>query len=206
MPEAVLEQTVVLVKPDGVKRGLVGEIISRFEKAGLKIVALKMVWIDRKMAFKHYGVNDEWYEDVGRKVREFYKQQGFDPGEEFNKMTNRQIGEMVQNWNVDYLTEGPVVAMLLEAPAAVEIVRKIVGPTFPQQAAPGTIRGDYSFDSPLLSNIKRRSVHNLIHASGTVSEAKIEKELWFKEEEIHSYPRVEELLMMGEENSPKVVK
>jgi len=193
-----LQQTVVLVKPDGVKRGLVGEIISRFEKAGLKIVALKMVWIDKEMAFKHYGFNDEWYENVGKKLREFYQQQGFDPGEEFNKMTNRQIGEMVQRWNVDYLTEGPVVAMLLEAPGAVEIVRKIVGSTFPRQAPPGTIRGDYSFDSPLLSNLKRRSVHNLIHASGTPEEAKIERELWFKEKEIHSYKRVEELLMLGE--------
>jgi len=206
MKEAVLEQTVVLVKPDGVKRGLVGEIISRFEKAGLKIVAMKMVWIDEEIAFKHYSVSDEWYEEVGRKMREFYLKQGYDPGEEFNKLTNRQIGERVQRWNVDYLTEGPVVAMLLEAPGAVEIVRKIVGPTYPRQAPPGTIRGDYSFDSPLLSNIKGRSVHNLIHASGTVSEAKIEKELWFKEEEIHSYPRVEELLMMGEENPPKMVK
>ncbi len=193
----MMEQTVVLVKPDGVMRGLVGEIISRFEKAGLKIVALKMIWIDKKMAFKHYGVNDEWYENVGKKLKDFYQQQGFDPGEEISRMGNKDIGKMVQKWNVDYLTEGPVVAMLVEAPGAVEIVRKIVGPTFPQQAPPGTIRGDYSFDSPLLSNTKRRSVHNLIHASGSVKEAEFERQLWFKEKEIYNYKRVEEILTLG---------
>jgi len=193
-----MEQTVVLIKPDGVKRGLIGEIISRFEKAGIKIVAMKMVHIDKEFALKHYGFNEEWFENVGKKVKEFYKEQGFDPGEEIMNMENKEIGKMVQQWNVDYLTEGPVVAMLLEAPGAVEIVRKMVGSTYPQSAPPGTIRGDYSFDSPLLSNLKRRSVHNLIHASGKPEEAKIEKQLWFKEEEIHSYKRVEEMLMTGE--------
>jgi len=88
-------------------------------------------------------------------------------------------------------------AMVLEAPGVVEIVRKMVGSTYPQSAPPGTIRGDYSFDSPLLSNLKRRSVYNLIHASGTPEEAQLEKQLWFKDNEIQQYKRVEELLMMG---------
>jgi len=193
-----MEQTVVLIKPDGVKRGLVGEIIARFEKAGLKIIALKMVWIDKKTAFQHYGVDQEWYEKVGQKVKAFYQQQGFDAGEEFSRLSNQEIGRMVQRWNVDYLTEGPVVAMLIEAPGAIGIVRKMVGATYPQEAQPGTIRGDYSFDSPLLSNLKRRSVHNLIHASGNAQEAKLEKQLWFKEEEIYTYRRVEEGIMMGD--------
>jgi len=191
------EQSVVLIKPDGVKRGLVGEILSRFEKAGLKLVAMKMVWIDKDLAFRHYGVNEEWFENVGKKVKEFYAQQGLDPGEQVMKMSNQKIGKLVQKWNVDYLTEGPVVAMLIEAPGAIEIIRKIVGSTYPQTAAPGTIRGDYSFDSPLLSNTKKRSVHNLIHASGNAKDAEFEKQLWFKKDEIHSYKRVEELLMMG---------
>ena len=191
-----MEQTVVLIKPDGVKRGLIGEIFARFEKAGLKIVALKMVWVDKKIALKHYGFNDEWFINVGKKVKEFYKEQGFDPGEEFNKLGDREIGKLVQGWNVDYLTAGPVVAMLIEAPGAVEIVRKIVGSTYPHAAQPGTIRGDYSFDSPLLSNIKKRSVQNLIHASGTVKEAEVERQLWFHQKEVHSYKRVEEEMMM----------
>lgn len=193
-----MEQSVVLVKPDGVKRGLVGEIISRFEKAGIKIVAMKMVHIDKELATKHYGYGEEWFENVGKKVKEFYQEKGFDPGEDVMKMENKKIGKMVQGWNVDYLTEGPVVAMLLEAPGVVEIVRKIVGSTYPQTAPPGTIRGDFSYDSPLLSNLKRRSVYNLIHASGKPEEAEFEKQLWFKQDEIHSYKRVEELLMSGE--------
>ncbi|HUV72448.1 MAG TPA: nucleoside-diphosphate kinase [Clostridia bacterium] len=193
-----MERSVVLVKPDGVKRGLVGEIIARFEKAGLKIIAMKMVWIDKEMAFKHYGYDDEWFENVGKKTKRFYKEQGYDPGEEINRMSNKEIGELIQEWNVDYLTEGPVVAMILQAPEVVKIVRKMVGPTYPQDALPGTIRGDYSFDSPLLSNTKRRSVHNLIHASGSPEEAELEIQLWFKESEIHNYRRIEELLMVGE--------
>jgi len=193
-----MEQSVVLIKPDGVQRGLVGEIVSRFEKAGIKIVAMKMVNIGKDMAMKHYGYGEEWFENVGKKVKEFYKEKGFDPGENIMEMENKEIGKMVQQWNVDYLTAGPVVAMLLEAPEVCEIVRKMVGSTYPQTAPPGTIRGDFSFDSPLLSNIKRRSVYNLIHASGKPEEAELEKQLWFKNDEIQSYKRVEELLMTGE--------
>jgi nucleoside-diphosphate kinase len=193
----IVEQSVVLVKPDGVQRGLIGEIIGRFEKAGLKIVALKMVAVDEKMALKHYSASDEWCENVGKRMKEFYQQQGYDPGENFFQKPNKAIGKTVQKWLVNYLTEGPVVAMLIEAPGVIEIVRKIVGSTYPQTAAPGTIRGDYSFDSPLLSNTRGRSVYNLIHASGNKKEAEFERQLWFRESEINSYQRVEELLMMG---------
>lgn len=192
-----MEQSVVLVKPDGVKRGLIGEIISRFEKAGLKIVAMKMVLIDKEFAFKHYGVDDEWFENVGKKMKDFYKEQGFDAGEKMTKMSNKEIGKLVQKWSVNYLTAGPVVAMLLEAPGVISIIRKMVGTTFPQTSAPGTIRGDYSFDSPLLANQSGRVVINLIHASGNTKEAEFERQLWFKEKEIHSYKTVEEFLAEG---------
>jgi len=192
------EYSVVIIKSDSVQRGLIGEFISRFERVGIKIVAMKMVWIDKKTAFRHYGVNEEWYEMVGKKVRIFYKEQGLDLGESFAKLTNHQIGELVQKWNVDYLTVGPVVAMLLEAPGVVKIVRKMVGSTFPQDASPGTIRGDYSYDSPFLSDKLHRPVYTMIHASGSPKEAEFERQLWFKESEIHSYKRVEELLMRGE--------
>jgi nucleoside-diphosphate kinase len=187
-----MEQSVVLIKPDGVKRGLIGEIVARFEKAGMKIVALKLVWIGKELAFKHYNFGPEWFENVGKKLMDFYREQGQDPGEEFAKLSNKEIGKLVQKWNVDYLTEGPVVAMLIEAPGAVEIVRKIVGSTFPHSSPPGTIRGDYSYDSPILSNAKRRSVINLIHASGSLKEAEYEKQLWFKNNEILSYKRAGE--------------
>jgi len=187
-----MDQSVVLIKPDGVKRGLIGEIISRFEKIGIKIVAMKMVWIDEDTAFKHYGVNDEWFEKIGEKTKKFYLENGLDKGEDLMKLENKEIGKLVQKWNVDFLTEGPVVAMLLEAPGVVPIVRKMVGPTYPQDALPGTIRGDYSIESPFVSNTNKRSVRNLIHASGNNEEAKIERQLWFKESEIHDYKRVGE--------------
>jgi len=182
-----VEQSVVLIKPDGITRGLIGEIIGRFEKAGLKLTAAKMVWIDDDLAFKHYGVNDEWFENIGKKIRQFYEEHGMDPNEEFGQLTNHQMGEMVQKWNVSYLTEGPVLAMIWEGPVGtVEIIRKIVGPTYPISAPPGTIRGDFALDSPDVTNAEKRSIHNLIHASGTAEEAARERELWFREDEIYS--------------------
>jgi nucleoside-diphosphate kinase len=187
-----MDQSVVLVKPDGVKRGLIGEIITRFEKAGIKIVAMKMVWINEEVGFKHYGVNDEWFEKVGEKTKIFYKENGLDKEENILDLPNKEIGKLVQKWNVDFLTEGPVVAILLEAPGVVPIVRKMVGATYPQDALPGTIRGDYSIESPFISNMNKRSVRNLIHASGNNEEAQIERELWFKESEIHDYKKVGE--------------
>jgi len=178
------EQSVVLIKPDGVKRCLIGEIISRFEKAGLILAACKMVWVDRKLVAKHYGYDDSWFENVGKKVRQFYKEHGMDVKEDFGKLTNHQMGELVQQWNIDYLTEGPVLAMIWEGPGVIEVIRKIVGSTYPLSAPPGTIRGDFAIDSPALSNIEKRSVHNLVHASGTAEEAQLERQLWFREKEI----------------------
>ncbi len=179
------EKTLIVLKPDAVKRGLVGEILSRFEKAGLKIMSLKGLIISEEMALKHYGYNEEWFEKVGQKVREFYQKVGFDQGEEFNKLNNKEIGKLIQKWNVDYLTEGMVIAAILKGHKAVEIVRKIVGTTYPSEAFPGTIRGDYSVESPLSANLQQRAVRNLIHASGSIEEAELEIELWFKKEEIY---------------------
>jgi nucleoside-diphosphate kinase len=178
------EKTLVIIKPDGVKRGLVGEIISRFEKAGLEIVGAKVVKINEDVALKHYGYSDDWFESVGKKVKKFYEEVGFDPGEDFNKLSFYEIGKLVQKWNVDYLTEGKVVALVLKGYHAVEIVRKMVGDTYPYKSPAGTIRGDFSSESPLVANLSKRSVRNIIHASGSQEEAKMEIELWFKKEEI----------------------
>ena len=172
-----LEQTLVLIKPDGVKRELVGEIVSRFEKVGLIIIGIKMVQIGKDMAFKHYGYNDEWFETVGERMKEFYKKIGYDAGEDFNKLTHKDIGKLVQKWNVNYLTEGAVVALVLEGPHAIEIVRKIAGSTYPAEALPGTIRGDYGVSSSF----------NLIHGSDSPESAKAELALWFKPEELVTY-------------------
>ncbi len=178
------EKTLVVIKPDGVARNLVGEVIRRFENVGLELVGLKMLHVDESMAFAHYGQTEEWFEKIGEKIRAFYEQNGFDPGEEFSRLSNRQMGELVQKWNVDYLTEGRVVAMVWKGFDAVKIVRKMVGATYPIDSIPGTIRGDFSTDSPLSSNADGRSVRNIIHASGTPSEAEKEIEMWFKEGEI----------------------
>lgn len=179
------ERTLVVVKPDGVGRGLVGEIVARFEKVGLRICGMKAVRIDEAHALKHYGQNEEWFTNVGMRVKEFYTKVGFDPGEEISNLSDHEIGKLVQKWNIDYMTEGLVIAVVLEGPHAVSVVRKLVGSTYPHEALPGTIRGDLArIDSPLVSTTTKRSVRNLVHASGTPKEAKFEIELWFREGEL----------------------
>jgi len=179
------EYSVILFKPDTIQKGLVGEIISRFEKIGLNLIACKLVKVEAEMAIKHYGGADEkWFENVGEKLLEFYKENGKDPLEEVGTMKPKEIGKLVQKWNVDYMTAGSVLAMIWQGPHAVAIIRKLIGHTYPELAAPGTIRGDFSFESPLLANSKSRSIHNLIHGSGSTKEAEFERQLWFKENEI----------------------
>lgn len=159
-----LQRTIVLVKPDGVQRGLVGEIIHRFEKVGLKIVGMKMIHVDENFAKDHY----------------------FDVEE--------RHGEKIFKSLLEYIVAGPVVAMVLEGIDAVEVVRKMVGSTEPKTALPGTIRGDFAHVSyDYLDNVlakkrtKGTAIRNLIHASAKPDEAKKEIALWFSIEDIHSY-------------------
>ena len=197
MSDLQKERTVVLIKPDGVKRGLIGDIITRFEKMGLKIIAMKMVWVDKEMAQKHYPENrEELMKAIGQKTLETYKKYGRDPKEEFGKLKPEEIGKMVNKWNINFITSGPVVAILLEGIHAIDNVRAVAGNTLPVFAQPGTIRGDYSIDSPALANIKGRAVHNIIHASGNAEEAKYEEQLWFKKDDIiKNYKRSDEEVM-----------
>lgn len=188
------QQTVVLIKPDGVKRGLIGEVLTRFEKAGLKPVAMKMISVEAELVGKHYADREEYHKTVGTKTLENYQKYGLDAGETLGTMDPIEIGRLVRKWNMEFLTSGPVVAMVLAGENAVEIVRKMIGHTFPQVAAPGTIRGDLSIESAMGSNLEKRSTRNLIHASGSVEEADFEKQLWFKKSEIYAYKRVEESL------------
>src|SRR3989344_3296689 len=181
----MIEKTLVLVKHDGVNRGLVGEIISRFEKIGLKILAMKMIHADDKLAENHYQVTKEWAEGVFNKTKKTYE----DKGKPFKFKNPMEYGTMIKNWNKGFLMEGPVVAVVLEGPHAIEIVRKLVGNTEPRQALPGTIRGDYIFDSYSVADVKARPIRNLIHASGSVDEANREISLWFTKDEIVSYKR-----------------
>ena len=197
MADLQKEKTVVLVKPDGVKRGLAGEVISRFEKMGLKIKAMKMVWVDKEMASKHYPENrKELMKAIGEKTLKTYEKYGRDPKEQFGKLKPEEIGKMVNKWNIDFITSGPVVAILLEGLHAIDNVRAIAGNTLPVFADPGTIRGDYSIDSPALANVKKRAVRNIIHASVNTEEAKYEEQLWFRKDDIvKNYKRADEGVM-----------
>ncbi|MFA6254954.1 MAG: nucleoside-diphosphate kinase [Patescibacteria group bacterium] len=191
------EKTVVLVKPDGVKRGLVGEVLSRFEKMGLKIKAMKMVWVDADLAKKHYPENrTELMKAIGEKTLQTYEKYGRDPHEEFADLDPAAIGKLVNKWNIEFITSGPVVAILLEGVHAIDNVRALAGNTLPVFATPGTIRGDFSIDSPALANVKKRAVRNIMHASGNTEEAKYEEQLWFKKGDIvDNYKRSDEDVM-----------
>lgn len=190
------EQTLVILKPDAVSRGLIGEIVGRFEKVGLKMVAAKLIHADRELADKHYPVSrEEFIRGMGGKTVENYEKLGVDLVKELGTSDPLEIGKMIREWLADMITSGPVFAFVLEGPHAVELVRKICGHTLPLMSAPGTIRGDYSFDSSYLANTAKRPIKNLIHASGNVEEAAYEIPLWFSNAEVLSYSRTDERVM-----------
>jgi len=183
-----------MVKPDGVQRGLVGAIIARFEQAGLKLVALKMVRLTKTEAEKFYPSEKSWFKTVGEKTLKNYAKYGIDAKKEIGVSDPEEIGRLVKKWLVEFVTSAPVVCMAWEGNHAVENVRKLVGDTLPLNAAPGTIRGDYSLESADFANARKRAIINLIHASSDSSEAKRELALMFKENEFCAYSRVEEKL------------
>ena len=163
----MIEKTLILIKPDGVQRCLVGKIIQRFEDSGLKIVGMKMQWIDKEFAKQHY--TQDVAERRGEKVREVL---------------------------LDFITEGPVVAMCIEGINAIENVRKITGTTEPKAAAPGTIRGDFAHVSFSYADNKEIAVKNIIHASADQADAETEIKLWFKPEEMHSFKTVHDTFIL----------
>ena len=175
-----MEQSLILIKPDGVQRALVGQIISRFARAGLKIVALKLVKPSFDQVDRHYALTEEWMKGVYDKAKAKFDAEG----KAFQYADHKAYGEYIKKGLVDFLLSSPVVAMVAEGEAAVSLVRKIVGVTEPASAAPGTIRGDFSPDTYALSNGQDRPLRNLIHASGNVQEAGTEIPIWFTPEEI----------------------
>jgi len=189
------EKTVVIVKPDGVKRGLVGEIISRIEKRGLKLIALEMMWPTKDQIDEHYPKDEKWITRIGEKTKANYEKYGYDAKKEMGTDDNKKIGESVREWLLEYMTSGPVVKMVIKGIHAVDMVRKLCGNTVPALSEMGTIRGDFSVDSSVAANRGKRAIHNLIHASETPDEAKHEIEFWFAPEEIHDYKRAEEDIM-----------
>ena len=192
------ERTFVMVKPDGVQRGLIGEVIGRFEKRGLKVVALKMIKPSPEHVDNHYPKEDWWVERLGHKGFTVFEQYGMDPKKHMGTNVKIEAGKKVRQWLVDYLNEAPVVAMIVEGIHAVDMVRKIAGQTLPNKAEIGTIRGDYSVDSPAAANLEQRAIKNLMHASETVEEASHEIDHWFSGEDIHDYKRSEHGVMFNE--------
>ena len=186
-----MERTLVVLKPDAVQRGIVGDIITRFERVGLKIVAAKLFIPSKELLDKHYPADrKDFVEGLGKRTLESYAEMGLDPIEQFGVADAARIGEQVRGWLTDFMQSGPVIAFALEGPHAIEVVRKIVGSTLPQKALPGTIRGDYSFDSSYLANSANRPVKNLIHASSNTEEATFELDLWFSNDEIAHYETI----------------
>ncbi len=187
------ERTLVIIKPDGIQRSLIGEIVSRYEKTGLKLVAMKMLVPSEDMATKHYYEvgGDAWLEEVGRKARAAYEKKGL----ESPYKTNMENGRAVLESNAKYLSSGPVVAMIWEGNQAVALVRKITGSTEPLSSDMGTIRGDFTLDSYALADTDQRSVRNLVHASGSAEEAETEIPIWFNSSELLKYNHVLEKIL-----------
>lgn len=188
----MIQRTLVLIKPDAIKRGITGELIHRFERAGLKMVAVKLVQADASLASKHYPSTKEWELRVGGNTLRDCKEYGIDVKANIGTEDPQEIGKMVRLWNEDFLKSGPVLAIIFEGVHSVERVRALVGPTVPILAPAGTIRGDFSLDSAIGANRRKRAIYNLVHASGTEEEARDEIKLWFGDDPILNYRRIHE--------------
>lgn len=185
------ERTLVVVKPDGLQRTLVGEIISRYERLGLKLVAMKMLVTDADFVEKHYTLDPQWRRVTGEKTIESYIKKGLTPPSNDPLEITAKILVNLKK----YMTSGPVIAMIWQGAHAVKIVRKVTGSTEPLTSDMGTIRGDFVLDSYQMSDEDNRAVRNLIHASGSVEEANMEIDHWFKPEEIISYRLVQDEIL-----------
>ncbi len=185
------ERTLVIIKPDGVQRTLIGEVIKRYERTGLKLVGIKMLVPTPEMIEKHYTLDPNWRRITGEKTIASYEKKGLKPpSTDPLEITARILANLKK-----YMTSGPVIAMVWQGAHAVPVVRKITGGTEPLTSDIGTIRGDFVLDSYQMSDGDGRSVRNLIHASGTVPEAELEIAHWFKPEELTDYRLVQEQII-----------
>lgn len=184
------QKTFVAVKHDGVQRGLIGEVIKRIERTGLKVVALKMFTPTREKAIEHYGKDDKWCEEKGGYLIEGMKAKGETPTKSAIEY-GREIVETV----IRYFTMGPVVGFVVEGAHAVDVVKKIAGSTEPSKSDVGTIRGDFNIDSYLTANLDGRAVRNIMHCSDKPEEAEREINIWFKPEEIINYRHIQEEIL-----------
>lgn len=185
------ERTLVIIKPDGVQRTLIGEIIKRFERSGLKLVALKMVVPTKELIERHYLIDPNWPMITGTKTIESYRKKGKKPPHE----DPLKVTEIVLKNLKYYMSSGPVVVMVWEGVHAIGIVRKLIGTTEPLSSDVGTIRGDFTIDSYEVSDIDSRSIRNLVHASGNSTDAEKEIKLWFKNSDLINYRLIQEAIL-----------
>jgi nucleoside-diphosphate kinase len=186
------EISFLMVKPDGVRRGLTGEIIRRVEQVGLKIIGLKMLRPTLKQIDEHYPKDKKWITRLGEKSLATYEKYGFDPVKELGTKDPAKVGPMVRRWLIDFMTSAPIVVLAIKGVHAVAMIRKLAGHTMPADAPLGTIRGDFSVDSAAVANRDKRAVYNLVHASETEQEARHEIKHWFGKEPIYDYKRTDD--------------
>ncbi len=191
------ERTFVIIKPDGIQRTLIGEIIGRYERIGLKLVGMKLMVPTADMVRQHYTLDAGWMQAVGEKgIKGF-----IDKGQTPPSTDPLAIAENILERNAQYLTAGPIIAMVWQGAHAVKIVRKITGGTEPLTSDVGTIRGDFVLDSYQMSEADNRSVRNLVHASGSVKEAEDEIRHWFTDEELVDYSIVSDKILYAPDMS-----
>lgn len=190
IPHPKTERTFVIIKPDGVQRSLVGEIIRRFERTGLKLVAMKMIVPDSDRIWKHYNKTDEWFIKKGTGIAKDREAAGLSAEKE-----PIEYGKDIIRALEKYMTSGPVVMMVWEGNQAVAVVKKLVGTTEPATSDVGTIRGDLTTDSYAICAVDDRAVRNLIHCSELPEEGEAETALWFAPEEVITYRHIAEAML-----------
>jgi len=184
------ELSLVIIKPDGVQRALIGDIITRFERTGLKFIAMKLLLPREEQCWTHYNKDEEWFLKKGARIIEDRKAHGMPIEKEVI-----EYGKDIIQANVDFFTSGPVLAFVIEGNQSVAIVKKIVGGTEPTTSDVGTLRGDFTVDSYTLSSLDNRAVRNLVHCSDSPEEALREIPIWFEEKELISYRLVGEQIL-----------
>lgn len=189
------QRALLIIKPDGVQRGLIGTILKRFEQVGLTIVGLKFISASKEQIENHYPTYDAWYKKVGERTLTNYAKKGLEATKILGTNDAIEIGKMVKGWLINYVQESPVLIAVVSGFEVIEIVRKLSGNTIPVLAAPGTIRGDFSHDSIDLANENARPLRNIIHASDNLDDAEKEIKVWFTKEELFQYQRADEHLM-----------
>ncbi|NQV87982.1 MAG: nucleoside-diphosphate kinase [Parcubacteria group bacterium] len=185
------ERTLVVIKPDGIQRSLIGEIIKRYERTGLKLVGVKMFVPSADLVEEHYTLDPEWRRITGEKAIKGYLDKGLTPP----TTDPFEVTEKVLKNLIKYLTSGPVIAMVWQGAHVVKIVRKITGGTEPLTSDVGTIRGDFVLDSYQMSDNDTRAVRNLVHASGSPKEAEDEIKHWFSKNELTDYNLVQDKIL-----------